>query len=177
MKNALPYIPQKTIEETDVLILTETFLTEKTDITGFYNIHTYAQPTAGRPAGGVSCLVKGTMGKLEKTHKGKNLVIVKTTIATIICIYIPPGTTTENTTEIISHAIEQTRNDENVILAGDFNCRIDKPSIKTEILINTLEEEGLRLINKKEMPTYVAPNGTSVIDLVFYRGEKLTPII
>jgi hypothetical protein len=113
------------------------------------------------------------MGKIEGASKEENMVIIKTTSVTLIAMYITPGTPVENIIETISKATEETRKEKKVILAGDFNCRIDKYNTKTDILRETLEEEGFRLVNKKEVPTYIAPNGTSTIDLVFYRGDKL----
>lgn len=66
------------------------------------------------------------------------------------------------------------REEKNVIIAGDFNCRIDKPNNKTSTMLDILQEEGFRLINKAEEITYIAYNGTSTIDLVFYRGKDIT---
>ena len=47
------------------------------------------------------------------------------------------------------------------------------PIYALHILLDILEEEGLKLANRREDPTYIAPNGTSTIDLVFYRGKRL----
>ena len=139
---------------------------------GFYAIHKYATPTAGRPAGGVTCFLKGTMGKIEVLSKKEDTVIIRTTEATLIALYIPPGVPIEDIVGTITEATEQTKNEENVILAGDFNCRTDKPNTKTDILLDILEEEGFKLANRREDPTYIAPNGTSMIDLIFYRGKS-----
>ncbi|KAJ4426601.1 hypothetical protein ANN_26399 [Periplaneta americana] len=101
------------------------------------------------------------------------MIIVKTTTITVIGLYIQPNVPVENVIDLVYKVIEQTRTDKNVILAGDLNCRLDKQNAKTHILLETLEEEGFRLENKKEIPTYIAHNGYSTIDLVFYKGEHL----
>ena len=69
-------------------------------------------------------------------------------------------------------AVTHTQDDNRIILAGDLNCRIDKPNVKTELILETMAEEGFILINKPDLKTYIAPNGTSTIDLVFCKGEN-----
>lgn len=64
----------------------------------------------------------------------------------------------------------QTAADQRAIIAGDLNARIDKPTTKTELILETLEGSGYNLVNMK---TYIAPNGTSTIDLVLYRGKDI----
>jgi hypothetical protein len=114
------------LRDIDAIILTETLLTEPLNLQGFYAIHSYATPTAGRPAGGIACFLKGTMGKIQGTSKEENMVIIKTSSVTLIAMYITLDTPIENIIETIYKATEEIRKDKNVILAGDFNCRIDK---------------------------------------------------
>ena len=160
----------------DVIIATETMITEKLDIPKYYSRHALATPKArGRPEGGVSCIYKNTIGKVEKIITEENLVILKTPKLTIIGIYISPANKTDDATEQVAKAIAHTRNDENVILAGDLNCRIDKQNSKTDLIMEQLQAEGYCLINKKEKVTYIAPNGTSTIDLIFVRGKDILP--
>ncbi|KAJ4426602.1 hypothetical protein ANN_26400, partial [Periplaneta americana] len=45
MKTTLPYIPEEIMENTDAMILTETFLTDPIELQGYYAIHTLATPT------------------------------------------------------------------------------------------------------------------------------------
>ena len=40
--------------------------------------------------------------------------------------------------------------------------------------IDTLQNEGYTMINNKNLKTYFAHNGSSAIDLVFYRGKNIT---
>lgn len=172
-RNALSYITQESIKQFDIILATETFLLESMDIQGFYAIHSYAKPSDGRPVGGVSCFFKPTIGKLTDTHNDDNILITRTTKITIVGIYIAPHRSTDDAVETISKAISQVVKDENVVIAGDLNCRLDKPSTKSELVLEILREEGFTLINRKEMKTYFAYNGASVIDLVFYRGRDI----
>jgi hypothetical protein len=151
----------------DILILTETFITEHIDLPGYYAAHSYAvQKQEGRPSGGVSCLYKPNIGQKISTKKEESIVIVTTDIVTIIGIYIKPQTTVEDTIETIMN-IGQIDPQETTILAADLNCRIDKPNINSKMVLSLMEEEGFKLINNKELITYVTCNGRSVIDLVF----------
>ncbi|KAJ4427798.1 hypothetical protein ANN_25451 [Periplaneta americana] len=75
--------------------MTETFLQEPLDLPGFYGVHAYARATGGRPAGGVSCFIKPSAGKILECRKETNATIVKTTKLTLIGVYIPPNTATE----------------------------------------------------------------------------------
>ena len=77
-----------------------------------------------------------------------------------------PDKSAEDIIEKISTALSKLRKDTNIIIAGDLNCRIDKPNQKTEIVIETLMEEGYSLINQKDEKTYFGHNGPSTIDMV-----------
>ncbi|KAJ4426395.1 hypothetical protein ANN_27209 [Periplaneta americana] len=50
---------------------------------------------------------------------------------------------------------------------------LDKPNNRTSLMMEFLQEEGFTLVNKKDNITYMAPNGASTIDLVFYRGKNI----
>ena len=104
--------------------------------------------------------------------KEENLLVIKTDEITLIAIYMRPQATTEEIMEAIMSAIT-TADGGNMILAGDINCRIDKKNCKTEIIMEALEEEGFTLVNKRDMPTYIAHNGTSAIDLLLYKGQNM----
>lgn len=171
LRNAIASISTETITKYDAIILTETFLKEDYSLKGYYAIHSFAQPTAGRPAGGVSIFVKPSLGSINRIIKYEKTIIIRTADATIIGLYINPQTATEDAAGKVAEAIMQSTGDKRVILAGDLNCRIDKPNNKTELILDSLVEEGYTLINKPTLKTYIAPNGTSSIDLVFYRGE------
>ena len=98
------------------------------------------------------------------------MVIVKTPEITIIAMYINPQAKAEKVVEKILSVAEYTEQEERVILAGEFNCRIDKANVKTELVMETLQEEGFTLINMPQLITCITPNGTSAIDLVLFKG-------
>lgn len=158
----------------DVGITTETFLTEPLIFPNFYSVHALAKPKErGRPEGGVTCIYKDILGKIKEKHIEENTVILKTERVAIIGLYISPAQGIDDAIEQIIKAISWVKNEENVILAGDLNCRIDKPNHKTELVLELLQEEGFTLINNAKDVTYIAPNGTSTIDLVWYRGHSI----
>ena len=124
----------------------------------------------------MSCYLRTTAGNFKVRHKEEDVIVIQTEICTIIALYIRPQTATEEVIEIVMTAISKTEENEKIILVGDINCRIDKDNIKTEMVMAALREEGYKLANKKDMMTYVAPNGSSAIDILLYKGEKIRAI-
>ena len=155
------------------MVFTETFATEQINIEGFYGLHSYGRKTDGRPTGGVSCYLRPSQGNFRVIHKDEDILTVRTDNVTIVAAYIRPQATTEEVIETLITAIAGTEEDESVIIVGDINCRIDKKNTKTEVVLETLREEGYTLTNKTELPTYIAHNGTSAIDLLLYKGKDL----
>ena len=172
LKNAIKYVPEGELQNYDILVFTETFATEPIDIEGFHGLHSYAKKTEGRPTGGVACYLKPTMGNFKVVYKDENVLAVGTEALTTIAVYIRPQATTEEVMETIMTATDATKEMENVIIAGDINCRIDRTNNKTETVMEAMREEGFRLANKADLVTYVAHNGTSAIDLLLYRGKR-----
>ena len=41
------------------------------------------------------------------------------------------------------------------------------------MVLEFLEEQGFTLPTERDTPTYIAPNGTSTIDLLFYKGKHI----
>lgn len=162
------------LKKFDLMVFTETFATEPIDIDGFYGLHSYAKKTEGRPTGGVSCYLKPSMGNFKVVHKDENVLAVRTDSLTCIAVYIRPQATTDEVIETLMTALVATETSDNTIIVGDINCRIDKANIKTEIVMETLREEGFMLANRGDLPTYIAHNGTSAIDVLLYRGKKIT---
>ncbi|PSN55010.1 hypothetical protein C0J52_02335 [Blattella germanica] len=138
---------------------------------GYYSIHSLARKSAeGRPAGGVSLFYKPWLGPVETIHTDENLLIAKTNTVTIIGTYIPPNTEVEDIMETLINSLQKIKFNENVILAGDMNCRLDKPDSKCKTILAFLEEENFKLVNDPEQKTYFAHNGSSTIDLIFHKG-------
>jgi hypothetical protein len=53
------------------------------------------------------------------------------------------------------------------IFTGDFNCRVDTINQRTNSVIEFLEREGFRVMNKPTENTYVAPSLKRTVDLIF----------
>jgi len=70
----------------------------------------------------------------------------------------------------LSKAINALQRKKKIILAGDFNCTIDKRRGKTDEVLEFLHMEGLVLQNQRNEWTYIAPNGGSTLDLMLTRG-------
>ncbi|KAJ4427024.1 hypothetical protein ANN_26823 [Periplaneta americana] len=50
----------------------------------------------------------------------------------------------------------------------------DKPSTKSNHLIEIIKEEGFCLVNSTDLRTYFTHNGSSVTDLVLYKDKDIT---
>ncbi|KAJ4425322.1 hypothetical protein ANN_29117 [Periplaneta americana] len=68
--NVMSLIPLESIAAYDAIILTE-ILTEEYNIQGHYGIYTFAQPTAGMSASGISIFLKPKLGKIRKIFKNR----------------------------------------------------------------------------------------------------------
>ena len=166
--------PEASLLDKDLLVLTETFLLDPVYIKGYYGIHSLAEARPeGRPSGGVSCFYKPIMGQPVKVQVEVNSVVIVFSTLAVIAMYVNPTATAETLVGAILQALQHMSSGTPVILAGDFNCRRDKPDRKAIAVFDMLEEEGFKLVNKESIPTYICHNGSSVIDLVFYRGKEI----
>jgi len=111
-----------------------------------------------RPGGGESCLLKNSLGKIKWTIKEENTLVIAASLVTIIGLYINPQTYVDDAVEIIMRDLMHARDEENILILGDLNCRIDKPDNKSKTILALLEEEGYSLVNNKDLVTYVAHN-------------------
>lgn len=171
LKSILNLAPDNLLETHDVNMLTETFTTEPAEIPGYYSIHALATQETGRPSGGVSCYYKPVIGRILNSHTQENLIFLETTRLYIAGMYCRPQEDPADITAKLLGTISQMRHDKPALIAGDLNCRLDQPNLKTKEVLKCLAEEGFILINEAKMKTYFAPNGCSTIDLVFYRGK------
>ena len=173
LRSVLNVSPQN-IFSTDIVILVETFLTEYINIQEYYNFHRLAiQGERGRPSGGISCLVKPWMTPYQTTYSSRNLLVIKVKGLFIICAYFQPESTAQDIIESLLDVMTHIDHQKAVVLAGDFNCRVDKDDMKSKTVIQFLEEEGLVLINNRNSPTYICHNGSSTIDLIFINSQSI----
>lgn len=169
LNGVVSVVPNNWFSPYDVVILTETFLTSYLHIQGKYAIHNFAsQGDRGRPKGGISCLLSPRLCPFVVVHRTDNLLMVQTTVCWIISVYFQPEWKSYEIIQEINTALTQADNKKQVIIGGDFNCRIDEyQNEKAMTVIQYLEEEGLTLHNKRNEQTYIGPNGSSCIDLLF----------
>ena len=168
LNGTLQLVPYDFFHKYDIVCLTETFLMKDWYTQGFYCINNLAtQYNIGRPKGGITCLIKPNLSPFKMEYKSRHILMVRTRLCTIICAYFQPELTAEDIIEELDEAMSKTSKSDQILLAGDLNCRIDIPSKKTNLVIEHLEEEGCHMINTSSENTYVGPNGTSTINLVF----------
>lgn len=133
----------------------------------FYPFHSLATPAVarGRPSGGITILCKSHL-EPELCIKDKFYLSVRTADAIICCFYFKPETDVGFILTTILHVVT-TVSDGNipVVVMGDFNCRAD--GARGDALTENLATFGFKLVNNKQVPTYIDHHGSSVIDLVF----------
>lgn len=174
LKGALDLTPGKLLSNHDILIMTETLVTCNIEIPGFYSKHVFAtQGPRGRPMKGISWFYKPTIGEPSCIYEQEHTLILQTERMNFIGLYIEPLTPIEDVIEIVMTAIAKATPRSNIIIAGDLNCRIDTSNHKSRELLQMMIEEGYTLVNEQHNRTYFAHNGSSTIDLIFYKGTSL----
>lgn len=149
-------------------------MTDNIDIPGFYATHVNAtQGPRGRPIRGISCYYKPSIGKILNTYQDEDTIVINSENLTLIGHYFEPRTPIEDIISTIMTALAQANPGRNIIVAGDMNCRIDLADHRSDELLNLMKEEGFKLLNKRDNKTYFAHNGSSTIDLIFYKGPEL----
>ena len=87
--------------------------------------------------------------------------------------YFQPCTKLEDISFDISEGLSRIDKEELTIIAGDFNCRLDRGERGTDLL-DILWELGFACVKSSQAPTYYCHNGRSAIDLVFTNYLQLT---
>jgi hypothetical protein len=121
----------------------------------------------------VSCYYNPALGQAKHVESRENTVMVQFNNLQIIGIYIRPLCSADEVVEAIMFALELTDPEIPNLLAGDVNCRMDRPNSKSQALMEPMEEEGFTLNNAAQTKTYISHSGSSTIDLIFYRGNEL----
>ena len=166
--NMMSLLPQDTLQDYDLVILTETMLTKEWSKEMFYCVHNFATKGAtGRPRGGITCLLKPIFSPFKVDYKSDTTLLVKTTHCSILAAYFQPYLTEVDIIDELNLVISKLPKTEPLILAGGFNCRVDSPISKAIKVLDYLEGEGLMIINRKKTKTYIGHNGSSTIDLIF----------
>jgi hypothetical protein len=96
-------------------------------IDGFYAHYTPAtQGPAGRPAGGVAVLLVPSDPEHSLLTKGHNFLIVKIGLVLLVAAYFSPALHISDLLAALSDILSQIPANSPILLAGDFNCRIDQ---------------------------------------------------
>jgi hypothetical protein len=157
----------------DLLCFTETFCIEKTvNIPGFYSVNLMGSKGEwGRPKRGISIFFSNRLGNVKNKIFIKDCTVICTfqNFVVILC-YFNPAMTSLDITEEILEAMNSVRDfkNQNVILLGDFNCRVDIDCDKGKAILEITEKLGLVLANSRNIKTYGNDAHGSTIDLVFY---------
>ena len=175
LKSALALTNNNFLHAHDIIILVETLTTKPLEINGFYAQHIPAtQGPRGRPKRGTSCFFKPKLGRLLSTHQDQDALVMNFANLSVIAMYVEPLTPIEDIIEAIMTALRHVTTGQNIIVAGDLNCRLDVISHRSNELLDMMAEEGFTLVNNADERTYFAHSGCSTIDLIFYKGSNIT---
>ena len=158
-------------EKFDILLLNETFDTQKRDLRAFYVFDELAsKQNVGRPSGGLLLAVKAHLTP-KPGYQSKHCIVVDTLNLVIVCCYFSPTCDIFTLIDEIASCLCSLQLSKPLLFCGDFNARMDTfnsgVSDKSEILNELMEDFGLSLMNNCSESTYVCQNGKSVIDLVY----------
>ncbi len=169
------YTHEYIFKNSDIIALTETFITSQINIKDYNTYCSYAnKQNRGRPVGGLMMAVRVSIrSKLIVANEQYISVKIADTILTLF--YFRPEEELEEIVATINDSINSNRNiNKNLIIMGDFNCRIDNGSFRGLALTESLLDQGFSLLNPPDEPTYFCHSGSSCIDLVFYRNVDIT---
>ena len=140
---------------TDVIILTETFNTRETCLQGYYTYEVLAtKGHAGRPSGGITCLIKPHLAPAQLIYRTPNLLVLDCKYIVIIGAYFQPDYTAQDNVEALGEAFQRVDRSKTVVLGGDLNCRIDQRNPKSDLVLGFLTKEGLSIANNPEEKTF-----------------------
>src|SRR5690606_28289935 len=170
-KNVLSLGMQKDLEVFDIVLLTETFLTEPFILRNFRHHQSLANrsPGPGRPSGGISCLSKLDCNA-SMLFKSQYVLVtqLKNPLVNVLACYMPPSLSTCDVLTSMLEALCNTKSSISTVIGGDFNCRIDSTyNSKTTSLVNGLLDMGFWLVSSPTPYTYLCHNGKSTIDIFF----------
>ena len=127
--------------------------------------------------GGLTIAIKKSVkSKLKLIYNSEHIMALRliSIHITVLVAYFPPGTAIEDIFFNISDALHYSETRDRVIIAGDFNARLDQGT-RGEELLELLYHSGYTSLNCPNTPTYICHNGSSTIDLVFVNDPKLVP--
>ena len=149
----------------------------ETEITAFT---CYSSPAGShdvrRPSGGIVIAIsKNIQSSSCIIFRSQHVLIVKVKNCKMnfLVSYFQPCTKLYHVIFDISERLSRINKEEFTIIAGDFNCRLDRGERGTDLL-DILWELGFACLNSSQAPTYYCHKGRSAIDLVFTNNLKHT---
>ena len=166
-RNVLALTPEsQPFEGLDVCLLGETMATSPLSIGRMKSHESLAtKGERGRPSGGLFAGFSGPE-KFVLMSSGPSHLHCRLRNIHIMCFYFNPETEVETIIQDTVGVVNEAGPGP-VIVAGDFNCRIDKDDEKGLMLTSAMGALGLELLSERKDPTYFAWNGSSTIDLMF----------
>jgi hypothetical protein len=161
-------MPLADFDLADVWVLTETMARAPFQVANFYAFHALAvMGEAGRPRGGVSVLVAPSLPAPALVSSGTNHLVVQIDTVLLVAAYFSPAMETSVFVEELAEIVASLPTDRHIILAGDFNCRIDRAvhPERTILFLDLIGAAGLRLCSRPLPFTFDAEQGASTIDL------------
>ena len=155
-----PEIDILDLGNTDIIMLCETMCDgdrARTHLAKFY-------VEAVDPGDSCRGLLIASKFPLELISKGDNHVAVRCCSVAWAVFYFNPNTLLEDIFLYVADVV--TTFSEPAVISGDFNCRLDQGDRGNELL-TFMNRSGYSLRNNATTPTYISPNGQSVIDLIF----------
>ena len=153
-------------EKADIILVTESLVSDAAfSLPDFY---AFIQPAPRAVMGAGLIIFSKPFLRPRLLSKSETHVAVQTNALTIIGFYFPPSTELDHVLLSVSEVISSVPDHaENLVVLGDFNCRLDSGH-RGECLQEMLcEQFNLLLRNDPKCKTFRGPQGSSVIDLIF----------
>ena len=124
--------------------------------------------TIGRPSGGLAIGLSDAVSWREKTCFVSNSIIAVDPFRFVFCVcYFQPKTAIIDIVDDFTRALSSISPcTKPLLVCGDFNCLFDSGS-RGEDLVEAMFTCGLTCVSDGQTMTYIAPQGSSCIDLVF----------
>jgi Reverse transcriptase (RNA-dependent DNA polymerase)/Endonuclease-reverse transcriptase len=172
------HIKKNFLKQYDLLLFVETYLLDADyTIEGFKSIHILGRETGGRPMRGTSLFYNARVGKLKHYEFEDDIIIAYFNHISVICAYLPPDMLENEVQTQLLDILDKVPCKDNLILAGDLNCRIDNPiSLKGQCLIDLADETNLTIANNDfNARTYIVGNKSSTVDVALF-GKNISKL-
>ena len=152
----------------DLILLCETMCNEE-DAASILNNYYVEAMNLDVHSRGLVVASKSPMKLLSKTRSHIAVEVANFNVIGV-AFYFVPNTPVDDIVIEVAEVIADLNDDPPVLLAGDFNCRMDSGSRGVE-LCTALHDLNFSMV-PNTAKTYIGHNGESLIDLVFFRAGK-----